>query len=123
MQWLPVNADVSQGKKLGPILILVMVNNLGIASSNTSLWKYVDDISTSENLRRNGASISQTTLNSIQTWTSDNCLKPNVKKCKELRFSFLGETPEFLPLIIDGHPQEIVRSLKVLRLTIQNNFK
>ena len=121
--WLPVNAGVPQGTKLGPILFLVMVNNLRITSPDTRMWKYVDDVSTSESLSRNCTSITQPTLNSVQLWASDNWMKLNIKKCKELRFSFLGETPQLMPLFIDGHPIETVRSHKVLGLTIQNNLK
>jgi hypothetical protein len=50
-------------------------------------------------------------------------MKLNIKKCKELGVSFLGETPQLMPLTIDGHPVETVRSHKVLGLTIQNNPK
>ena len=50
-------------------------------------------------------------------------MKLNIKKCKELRVGFLGETPQLMPLLIDGHPIETVRSHKVLGLTIQNNLK
>ena len=121
--WLPVNAGVPQGTKLGPILFLVMVNNLRITSPDTRMWKYVDDVSTSESLSRNCTSIIQSTLNSVQLWASDNWMKLNIKKCKELCVSFLGETPQLMPLTIDGHPVETVRSHKVLGLTIQNNLK
>ena len=121
--WLPVNAGVPQGTKLGPILFLVMVNNLRITSPDTRMWKYVDDVSTSESLSRNCTSITQSTLNSVQLCASDNWMKLNIKKCKELRVGFLGETPQLMPLLIDGHPVETVRSHKVLGLTIQNNLK
>ena len=50
-------------------------------------------------------------------------MKLNIKKCKELRVSFLGEIPQLMPLLIDGHSIETVRSHKVLGLTIQNNLK
>ena len=86
------------------------------------MWKYVDDVSTSESLSKNCASITQSTLNSVHLWASDNWMKLNIKKCKELHVS-LGETPQLMPLLIDGHQIETVRSHKVLRLTIQNNLK
>ena len=87
------------------------------------MWKYVDDVSTSENLSRDSISTTQSTLNSVQVWASDNWMKLNVKKCKELRVCFLRESPQLLPLSIDGHALETVHSHKVLGLTIQNNLK
>ena len=121
---LPVSAGIPQGTKLGPILFLIMVNNLRIVSPNTRMWKYVDDISTSENLSRDSISTNQSTLNSVQVRASDNWMKLDIKKCKELRVCFLtSESPQLLPLSIYGHALETVRSHKVLGLTIQNNLK
>ena len=121
--WLPVNAGVPQGTKLGPILFLVMVNNLSISSTVTSMWKYVDDISLSEVLTRNSDSTTQTSLDTISAWASLNRMNLNAKKCKELRVCYLRETPRLAPLQIDDQALELVSSHKVLGLVIQSNLK
>ena len=70
--WLSVTAGVPQGTKLGPILFLVMVNDLRINTPDTRMWKFVDDISISKNLTLNSTSAIQTTLNTIDLWASNN---------------------------------------------------
>ncbi|CAB4026920.1 Hypothetical predicted protein [Paramuricea clavata] len=88
------------------------------------MWKLVDDVSSSENLTSNSFSATQcSTLDSIDSWATCNCMKLNTKKCKELRISFLKETPQLPPLTIDGHVLETEQSQKVLGLIIQNNLK
>ena len=112
--WLPVTAGVPQGTKLGPILFIIMVNYLRVNTPDTKMWKFVDDVTSSESLTSNSSSASQSTLDNINSWTSNNWMKLNAKKCKELRICFLKETPNLSPLTIDGHMLESVRSYKVL---------
>ena len=63
--WLPITAGVPQGTKLGPILFLVMINNLNIPDPESCTWKYVDDVSLSEGLVRNSNSTIQASLDTI----------------------------------------------------------
>ena len=121
--WLPMNASVPQGTKLGPILFLAMINDLDVKTHATDIWKFVDDISTSENITKGSNSKFQFCIDTINSWASCNLMKLNTKKCKELRVCFLRESPDLSPLLIDGHALEVVRSHKVLGLVIQNDLK
>ena len=109
---LPMKAGVPQGTKLGQgtILFLVMINNLNPRSSGTDIWKFVDDVSTSEGMAKNSNSNMQSNLDSICSWSLQNYMKLNVKKCKELRICFLKDKPELSPLLTDEQALEIVQS-------------
>ena len=67
--WLPTNASIPQGTKLGPILFLVMINNLSISDPESCVWKYVDDVSLSKGLVRNNNSTIQTSLKTVAPLT------------------------------------------------------
>ena len=118
-----MNAGVPQRTKLGPILLLVMMNDLDVKTHAMDIWKFVDDISTSEGITKDSNSKFQSCIDSINSWASCNLMKLNPKKCKELWVCFLRETPDLSPLLIDGHALEVVRSHKVLGLVIQNDLK
>ena len=59
--WLP------QGTKLCPILFIIMINDLRVNTLNTKMWKFVDDVTSSENLTSNSPSTSYTTLDDINS--------------------------------------------------------
>ena len=84
-EWANVNARVPQRTKLpvGPILFLVMVNDLIPPTCNH--WKYVDDVTFSEIIPRCNDSSIQSYLDYIASCVDANYMHLNPKKCKELR--------------------------------------
>ena len=120
-EWAQVNAGVPQGTKLGPILFLVMVNDLTTLQSDR--WKYVDDLTISEVIPKHSQSNMQHELDYISNWCEGNYMKLNPKKCKELRVHFQRALPDLAQLTIDGTPLEMISSYKLLGLQIQNDLK
>ena len=94
-----------------------------LPTPETNPWKFVDDVSISECLTKNGGASIQSTLDTVSSWASMNLMKLNAKKCKELRVCFFKATPQLPPLRIDGQVLETVRSHKVLALVIQDSLK
>ena len=122
--WLPVNAGVPQGTKMGPILFLVMVNDLQCRSGKSEMWKFADDVSISETLPRNAdLSTIQSDLNSVTVWSSNNLMKLNADKCKVMHICFLREQSDLPSLYIGNQVLETVSSHKVFGLILQNDLK
>ena len=84
-------------------MFFVIINYLDVKTHAMGIWKFVDDISTSERFTKDSNSKFQSSIDSC------NLMKLNPKKCNELHVCFLRETPNLSPLLIDGHPLEVVR--------------
>ena len=111
-EWVYVNGGVPQGTKLGPVLFLVMINDLKMKSLNSSHWKYVDDVTISEVIKATEESCLQTELNELQQWACENDMKLNGLKCKEMVVSFLRHSDNNTPLYINDQQLELVTSFK-----------
>ena len=119
-----MRAGVPQGTKLGPILFVIIINDLKLASPHCSYWKYVDDITISEFAAARGVSILQSELDNVSTWAATNDMVLNPKKCKEMTLCF-RRAVDHLPsaLAIDTKALESVDAHKVLGVTIQSHLK
>ena len=118
-EWAPAHAGVPQGTMLGPVLFLVMVNDLACRSS---YWKYFDDITISEVVPLGSPSTIQDDLDSITAWAEENCMNLN-PKCKEMRLSLLAKDLNVLQLTVNDMYLEKVSVHKVLGITLCDKLK
>ena len=116
-----LNGGIPQGTKLGPILFAVMVNDL------ISTWrpraKFVDDLTALEIIPRNSPSIMQFIVDDVQSFSSDNNMKLNPLKCKEMFIDFLHyNSCELQPIVTNGTFIERVKSFKLLGVFISDDL-
>ena len=121
-EWQTVPAGVPQGTKLGPWLFIIMINDLEVTSSD-GVFKYVDDTTTHEVVKKGENSQAQTLLDEINDWSIANKFQLHPQKCKELRISFTRDDVSHEDVLIDQSTLNIVESVKILGVTIQNNLK
>ena len=120
----PVPAGIPQGTRIGPWLFLVMINNLTSSNALSSKRKFADDTTVSEIVPKFGASVLQDTVHDILRWSNDNRFKLNSLKCKELRIDFRRENNLYtVSLEANGNAFEIVKSAKIIGVTVRNDLK
>jgi len=120
----PVPTGIPQGTRIGPWLFLVMINDLTTSNTSSSIWKFADDTTVSEIVPKFGASVLEDTVHDVLRWSNDNRFKLNSLKCKELRIDFRRESNLVtVPLEANGNAFEIVKSVKILGVTVRNDLK
>ncbi len=111
-EWGAVPSAVPQGTKLGPWLFLLMINDL--QSSDGHCWKYVDDSTLAEIVRREGLSNMQNAVSDVERWSTENKLQLNADKCKEMVIDFKKVKHNFHTISVNSKELELVDSVKIL---------
>ena len=92
-------------------------------TSSDGVFKYVDDTTTHEIVKKGEDSQAQTLLDEINDWSMANKFHLHPQKCKELRISFTRDDVSYEDVSIDQTTLNTVQSVKILAVTIQNNLK
>jgi len=120
--WETLTSGVAQGTLLGPLVFLAMIND-ATPTTNNPHWKYVDDLNLGEVRIGTNPSNLQTDLDSLDTWSEQNSMLLNPKKCKAMHFCFMRIPPAMPPLTLGGQTLGIVTQAKLLGLHILSDLR
>ena len=83
---------------------------------------FTHDTTTSEVVAKGKDSKAQLIADRVAQWSSENRVKLNNDKCKELRISVAKNQPEFQHILINGQELKVVQLAKLLGVTITSNL-
>ena len=79
--WSSVTSGVPQGSLIGPLLFCMFVDDINTVCTNSSIFKYADDVSILHFVRRSSDDQLQHELNNVIAWTENQNLPINFSKC------------------------------------------
>ncbi len=120
--WLTLNGAVPQGSWLAPLCFIVYISDITLDDTCIKMHKYIDDITLTENIKTGAQSKLQQQLDTLSKWSSDNNMKVNSKKTKELVISFKKTKPDLPMLMCKDNEIERVQTFKILGVHLSDDL-
>ena len=117
--WLILNGSMPQGSFLGPLIFLILINDL---NAKCLVFKFVDDTTLSEIIEQNTVSLMNNYVTEVVDWSCNNLMNINCNKTKEMILGSMAEET-FPNIIIDNNIIERVKEFKLLGVNIDHNLK
>ena len=119
-QRLTLKGSVPQGSRLGPLLFIVLINDL---KPGLLTWKFIDDTTIAESFRIPAQSEMQSCASNAVNWTQINHMQINAKKTKEIIFDFHRNALQLNPIQINNTVVETVSSVKLLGVYLMDTLE
>ncbi|XP_050689977.1 RNA-binding protein 12-like [Eriocheir sinensis] len=117
-----LTCGVPKGTRMGSLCFVMLIND---AMTDTSArWKYVDNTTLAATINNDNPDYSHLQLlhDRLHTWTTDNKVTLNTNKTTVMHIHTSSDTVPPPCVSIDGRPLQVVQSVKLLGLTIDNKL-
>lgn len=119
-EWLELKGSVPQGSWLGPLLFVVLIDEL--RPQNCDCVKYMDDTTLSVSVPKNQDSSLQSVVDYVSEWSNINNMVINPKKSKEMIISFAKKEKDIGSIVVKGELVSRVNSFKILGVTVSDDL-